>query len=187
MVTGIPSAASTHAMLEMIIGVMGIQEGAPNRRSGAIVRRPPPTRGLIVVDEAQHLTSAALDELRSLHDAAEIGLALVGNETVFARIDGGGRKAQFAQVFSRIGMRIARAKSTARDVDALLDAAGIAGAPERKLLRAIASKPGALRAVAKTLRVAHMLAAEEGAPIAESHLLAAWERLSDDGRPVEAL
>ena len=121
-VTGRPSRASVHSVLEAVCEVLGINEPSVSRRTGAIVKKLTGSGGLLIIDEAQHLTSAALDELRSVHDLAGIGLALVGNEDVYARLDGGGRKAQFAQLFSRVGMRIARARPLAGDVDALLDA-----------------------------------------------------------------
>jgi DNA transposition AAA+ family ATPase len=187
LLTGEPSCASSHAMLEYLCEIIGINENAPSRRSRAIVRRVTGSNGLIIVDEAQHLTSQALDQLRTLHDKGGIGLALVGNEEVYTRLDGGARKAQFAQLFSRVGMRIQRVRPLARDVDALLDAAAIAGAAERKLLRAVAAKPGALRGMAKTLRVAHMLAAQDGGTIAERHLTDAWARLSDNAQIAEAV
>lgn len=186
LITGIPSASSTHAVLEMICAGIGVTENAANRRNAAIVRRVRGSEGLLVIDEAQHLASQALDELRSIHDAAGIGLALVGNESVFAKIDGGGRKGQFAQVFSRVGMRVSRNRPLRDDVEAMLDAAGVRDGGARKLLRVIAGKPGALRGMSKTLRVAHMLATEEGAAINEQHLSAAWTRLSAEDRIGEA-
>ena len=177
-ITGEPSLASTHGTLELLCDALGIAEHSATRRSRAIAKRVSGSGGLIVVDEAQHLASAALDQLRTLHDKAGVGLALVGNEEVYARLDGGGRRAQFAQLFSRVGMRLTRARPTKGDIDALLEAAGVEGDADRKLLRAIAVKPGALRGMTKVLRVAHMLAAAEGVQVERAHLMRAWERLS---------
>src|ERR1035437_1267786 len=51
------------------------------------------TGGLLVIDEAQHLSVAALDQIRSIHDATDLGIALVGNQQVYARLTGGNRAA----------------------------------------------------------------------------------------------
>ena len=63
-------------------------------------------RGLLIVDEAQHLSLRALETLRALHDATGAGLALMGNAVVYARLTGGRRAAEFAQLFSRVGKRV---------------------------------------------------------------------------------
>ncbi len=178
LLTAEPACASAYAILEYLCDMLAVDEGAPNRRSRAVARRIGGTQGLVIVDEAQHLTTAALEQLRAVHDKGGIGLALVGNQEVFARLDGGGRKAQFAQLFSRVGMRLSRNRPLAADVDALLEAASIGGAPERKLLRAVAAKPGALRGMSKMLRVAQMLAASDGTEVEARHLKEAWERLA---------
>jgi len=185
-VTGRPSVSSTHAILETICYALGLREATVSRRNAAVVRRVMGTQGLLIVDEANHLTTPALDELRSIHDEARIGLALVGNEEIYGRLEGGGRRAEFAQLFSRVGMRMRRARPLAADVNALLDAAGVSGDAERRLMRAIAAKPGALRGAAKTLRIAQMLANADGVALNVAHIGTAWARLSDSAPVAEA-
>lgn len=180
MLTAAPSLASAHAMLEYACETVGVREGAPARRARALAARLKGTGGLVIVDEAQHLRTATFDELRSLHDRAEIGMAFVGNESIHMRMDGGGRRSEFAQVFSRVGMRVSRARPLARDVEAILDAAGVTGERERAFLKQVAAKPGALRGVMKCLRVATMLAACAGKEMPDAQqLAAAWSRLTD--------
>ena len=65
-------------------------------------------KALLVFDEAQHLTVASIEEIRHWHDETGIGIALFGNETVQQRLDGGTRAAAFAQIFSRISMKLVR-------------------------------------------------------------------------------
>ena len=48
--------------------------------SRAIASRIRDTEGLLIVDEAQNLGHAPLEELRALHDETECGLALLGND-----------------------------------------------------------------------------------------------------------
>ena len=177
--TAEPAGSSVHAMIEGICDAMGVRENAASRRSPEIVRRATGSGGLLIIDEAKHLGSAALDQLRTFHDKAQIGIAVSGNSEVFARIDGDGRRGLFAQFRSRVGMRISRANPLGADVEAILSAANVYGDPERRLLRVVANKPGALRGVAKTLRVAHILAAADGTDISEAHIKAAAERLTD--------
>jgi len=73
------------------------------KAENAIIARLHDTKGLLIVDEAQHLPVSGLDAVRSIHDATGCGLALLGNESVYARITGGARQAHFAQLFSRVG------------------------------------------------------------------------------------
>ena len=68
-----------------------------------IVQRLQGTKGLLIIDEAQHLSLLALESLRSIHDATACGLVLMGNESVYANLSGR-RSAEFAHLFSRVGM-----------------------------------------------------------------------------------
>ena len=101
-----------------------------------------------------------------------------GNLEVWSRIDGGGRKAEFAQLFSRVGMRVTVNRPSDKDIEIMLDALSIYADDQRKILKFIATKPGALRAMVKTLRVARMLAIGAGEGLAKEHISSAWSRLS---------
>ena len=185
LLTAEPAMASDFAVLERLCVLHGVREYSPAARSFALQQKMMGSNGLIVVDEAQHLRTGAIEQLRSLHDLAGVGLALVGNESVYARIDGGGRRAEFAQLFSRVGMRMRRPKPYRDDIEALLDAHDVTGDPERKLLKAVASKPGALRAMVKTIRVARMLAQVAGEEFTADHVRTAWQRVADTA-PIES-
>ncbi len=65
-----------YSILTRIAQTLGIRTtGAVHVIEANIVERVRETRGLLVIDEAQHLTHRALDAVRSIHDAAGIGLA----------------------------------------------------------------------------------------------------------------
>lgn len=177
--TAEPAVSSGFAVLERLCAMLGVRESSPAARSYALAQKMLGSSGLIIMDEAQHLKADAVEQVRSLHDVAGVGLALVGNEQVYARIDGGGRRAEFAQLFSRVGMRVRRPKPYREDIEALLDANDVTGDVERRLLRVIAGKPGALRGMVKTLRVARMLAQADEQPFGAAHVRAAWSRVSD--------
>lgn len=76
----------------------------------AIRKRLEGTNYVIVIDEAQHLKYAALEEIRTLTDDNPttgehgVGVALIGNTEVYSRMQGR-QQAQFAQLFSRIRMQ----------------------------------------------------------------------------------
>lgn len=137
--------------------------------------------GLLIIDEAQHLSVEALEGIRSLHDISGVGVALVGNEIVYARLTGGTRALNFAQLFSRIGKRLHLSKSLTADVAAVAESFGVTGKPELECLTAIASKPGALRGMVKTMRLASMLAMGTGKGIETEHIRAAWNDISCGG------
>jgi DNA transposition AAA+ family ATPase len=108
-VTCQPCISTPRAILQRIMDEFcGSDRVAGYRVAGAIVKRMQGTGGLLIVDEAQHLSSAALDQLRTIYDLAGIGIALVGNPTIYSRLEGDGRRAQFAQLYSRVGMRLDR-------------------------------------------------------------------------------
>jgi len=173
-----PSAAGVVTSLERIAHAMGLRDmpqgGA--RIEAAIIDRLRGTAGLLVVDEAQHLSKLALESVRSLHDATGVGLTLLGNDQVYAQLTGGARQAHFAQLFSRVGNRMRLGGPTDADVTILAEAWCIeAGA--KPICRKIAGQPGALRGLTKALRMAAMAAAGEGNTLAKEHIKFAWESL----------
>jgi hypothetical protein len=177
--TGEPSFSSAHAMLEELCEVVGVTERSAGRRSRSIISRVRGTSGLLVVDEAQHLSVQAIEQLRAIHDKGRIGLALVGNAGVYARLHGDARGNLTAQLSSRVGLRLHRKAARREDVDAILDAWEVTGEAPRSLLRAVAARPGALRGMVKTLRLARTIASGLGAELAATHVESAWKRLSD--------
>lgn len=175
-----PASASVVTALEEIaeaVGTAGAQGGGAQRLHKAVCRRVADTAGLLVIDEAQHLSTAALDQIRSIHDATGVGIALVGNEQVYARMTGGNRVAFLDRLFSRIGKKVRLTRATAEDIDALIGAWGVQDAKCRATLVDIASKPGALRGLTKVLRLAAMQATAESRAICCADVKAAWREL----------
>jgi len=178
-----PAHGGVSSALEEIAEAIGLR-GIPGRAARLqreLVNRLNNTGGLLIVDEAQHLNMRSLEAIRAIHDATGVGLVLCGNEAVFARLTGGSREATFAQLFSRLGKRLRLTKAAPGDVDAMADAFGVMGSAERRFLAGIASKPGALRGVVKTLRLASVFAAGKGESLTVDHLNAAWHDLAGEG------
>lgn len=129
-----------------------------------ITRRIRGTHGLIIIDEAHHLSLSALDAIRALHDSTGIGVALVGSIELSAKLS------RMPQLHSRIGLQIIRSRALVADVAALLDAWGIAGKSERNYLARIARDDGALRSVTKVLRLASATARGAGESLRMQHI-----------------
>lgn len=171
-----PSISSVSACFERVALAVGIHHVSSRAVSAenAIVSRVQGSRGLIVIDEAQHLTVLCLDALRGLYDASGIGLVFMGNERVYAQLTGGSRKAHFAQLFSRIGRQLRLTAPANGDIDVLLDAWGIREKKARALCREIGVKAGALRGLAKVLRQAGLMVGDNDTTIHAEHIEAAW-------------
>lgn len=181
-VTMRPDTSGVAACLEEISEAMGVRtSGRANRLSRDICRRLEDTNGLLIIDEAQHLTVPAIESIRSIHDATGVGLVLSGNESVYARLTGGTRAATFAQLFSRIGKRLRLTKTTKQDVAAIAALYGITGDRELSTLTGISQKPGALRGVVKTIRLACMYATGTGEAVRLDHIADAWRSLGGEG------
>lgn len=179
-VTAEPCTSSPNNMLVAIAAEMGIVEGAANRLSRAICGKLRGAEALLVIDDAQHLTSSALDQLRTLHDLSGCGIAVSGNESIFSRLQGGtAQSAQFAQLFSRVGRRVVQPKARTKDACILIAAWGIdPTSQEAALLKKIAAKPGALRIMTKVIRMASMLAVGADTPLSTRFIRQAWDQLS---------
>ncbi|MBJ6800206.1 AAA family ATPase [Geomonas propionica] len=177
-VTMRPDTATFAAALEEIGDVMGVRSNWPNRLAREICKKIKGTGGLLIIDEAQFASVAAIEAIRSIHDATGVGVVLCGNESVYTRLTGGARAANFAQLFSRVGKRLRLTKASSQDVTAIAGRYGITGQKELAILKGISEKPGALRGLVKTLRLASLLAGS-GASTQE-HIAAAWRDLGGE-------
>ncbi len=182
-ITASPSVIGPRALLDEFARAMEIRERlALHKLHHAIVQKLRGTNALLIVDEAQHLQPQALDELRGLHDQPGVGVVLLGNEVVLGKIDGGMRKPEYAQLYSRVGRRLTRKAVRAGDAEALLNAAEIDADDVRNMLTAIARRPGALRGMVKTLRLAQIVAAKEKVPLNLRHVELADKSLGGERR-----
>lgn len=58
----------------------------------------------IIIDEAQHLNRKTLEIVRSINDETDTSIVMIGNESIYNKMVGK-QQAEFAQLFSRLGMR----------------------------------------------------------------------------------
>jgi DNA transposition AAA+ family ATPase len=181
-----PHSRGVWALLDVLADSLRVgshQGQAPHRVAGEIIAHLKQRPGtLLIIDEAQHLEDAALEEVRCIHDQTGCGLALVGSIQLFGRLAGGGRTDKMAQIRSRVSQRLSLKSVLAGDVEKILDAWQVKGSAERKFLAEIAKKPGALRAMTKTLSLALAAAAGDGRKAASlQDLRESWEMIGAIG------
>lgn len=179
-----PSTAGLAPMQYQVLEALGAdadqRKGSPVALSARIKTLLANTGGLLIVDEAQHLSEKSLEEIRSWHDdpKVRIGIALVGNEDVLTRLTLGSRKDAFARLASRIAQRMIFRGPQDSDAAALAEAWGVAASDQVAFIVTIARQPGGLRTCTMMLETAHMLASSENSPLQLSHLQDAWSHLS---------
>lgn len=180
-VTGEPTMNSHHNLLAAMAHELGVLERRSNCLSRAIVAKLRGSGGLVVIDEAQHLSGSALDQLRTtVLDLARCGVAVSGNETVLTRLQGGdARTSALAQLHSRVGMRKTQTGARPADIAMLIERWGVVDEKAARMLTTIARKPGALRVMTKAIRLAAFVAGSaNAADIAPVHVERAWAQLS---------
>ncbi len=172
-----PAKSSTHHLLSELANVLGLPGKTPLALSDAIVRRLKDKDALLIVDEAQHLKSEAIDQLRTVHDKAKCGVVLAGNESIVSKLGDPDRTPQLAQLYSRFGLRLNLARPSNADVDALLKAWAVESKDEQAFMRLVAAKPGGLRALTKTMTAAGAMAGGNNEQRELAHLKDAWGRV----------
>ena len=177
-ITATPATAGVVPALEAVAEAVDIHvaNGAA-RLHRAVVKRLAGTFGLLAIDEAQNLSTQALDQMRSIHDATGCGLALLGNEKVYSSMTGGNRAAYLDRLYSRVGKKLRLTKVGNDDVDAIIDAWDVELKGCRRLLRSIAASKGGLRNLTKVMRLSHMYAAGDQREVSCSDVAAAWKRI----------
>lgn len=103
-ITIIPTYASLTGVNELLSDVLGVRERTDRKITRDIISKLKDSGRVIIVDEAQHLTTRAIEHLRSISDMSGVGVCFVGNEQIYAKLLGS-RKADYAQLFSRIAMK----------------------------------------------------------------------------------
>lgn len=155
---------------------IGISLGLRSHSGGAakmrrdISERIRDTGGLLILDEAQHLGTDALETARRIFDGTGTGLVYAGDDKLWEKVGA------FPQLSSRIGRRVTITRTDPDDIRALTAALGVEGKEEREFLGKIARTHSGLRSIAKTVRLATIYAAGAGEGLAIDHLRTAWSK-----------
>lgn len=176
-VTFTPAHNTLRACLAAIANCVGVQvKPQTNYTFDVICASLVKRKGLLIIDEAQHLSAQVLDMIRAIHDRTGCGIVFSGNELVYTNMTSGDRAAYLDRLSSRVGMRVLLKRSTQADVRSLAASWGIDDDAVMKVLNDIGTKPGGLRGVTKVLKLAHMFANNE--PIAARHVRKAFNQLN---------
>ena len=128
---------------------------------------------LIIIDEAQHLSIRALENLRAINDSTETGIVLCGNPTVYDRMHGRGQ-AHFAQLYSRIGIRRHIIEPDLEDITKIFLNYGL-DKESLLYLHKLALQRGGIRNCVKVLNIALQLRDDEKEPLTIDHLQSACQ------------
>ncbi|ANF73135.1 DNA transposition protein [[Haemophilus] ducreyi] len=183
MITISPSRASLNAFLYELALELGIKD-APRRKdrlSRLILDNLKDTEGLVIVDESDHLTYDSIEELRYLQEKAEVGFALIGNDKVYTKMQGGANQAhEYARLWNRIGKKCQIKASKKGDIKAVAQAWGL-DVQDKDLMTVlydIGGKAGGLHALTQYLRLAGMTAKGQGTGITLDLILTAQAEMT---------
>ncbi|MES2753132.1 MAG: AAA family ATPase [Pseudomonadota bacterium] len=159
------STRSPNAMISRVLRAVGAPKttGWGAQLSDYVAEQVRGKNGLLIIDEANHLTLQSLEEIRAWHDETGVGICLLGNEELLLRIRGGARRDAFGRLNSRIAESHIQNVSVPDDVDAFCDAWGLTAPAMRNMLMKIAQSPGSggLRECRQIVERASMLAADD--------------------------
>lgn len=177
-VTLSPSSRSPYMMMVAIAQVLGLSTASPIQIEADIIAalKRDGFNALLIIDEAQNLSEDCINQLRSFRDLAGCGLVLLGNDeatTPYATRD---VKHASPQVSRRVGDRLSVMKSYDDDIQLFMDAWGIEDPEVRAVGAAIARKPGAIGALAETIKAGSMIARGMDRGLTDGDLRAAYQR-----------
>lgn len=181
-ITASPARATLSTILYELALELGIND-APRRKdrlSRMITKKLKGTQGLVIIDESDHLPYDALEEMRIIQEEAEVGFALIGNDKVYTRLQGGVNQAhEYARLWSRIGNHCGIKACTKGDIKAIAQAWNLSTQDKELMtvLYDIGGKAGGLRALTQYLRLAGMTAKGQGSVITLDLILAAQAQM----------
>ena len=176
-----PSTSGVNTMQIVVLASLGEKNavGTPQKLSSRICELLEALGNpLLIIDEAQHLSEKSIEEIRSWHDETGCGIALLGNVGVLQRLEGGNRASAYAQLYSRVSLKVVRPLPLLADIDALAEAWEVFDEPFVAYLRKIGMLPGGLRGLTMALELGSMIAAAESQTIQIGHVQDAWAQLS---------
>ena len=177
-----PAITTPAATLSRIARALDAAEGVTTARQleDLVVDQLRDRDALLVVDEAHHLSTALLDQVRRVYDLAECGLVLAGNDPLRARLKAAGRA---GQLLSRVGLSRRLKAATEGDVLELAETLlqREPGGEGRQAILAAARNLGQLRAVRKLVSLAGIFARADGrGSVSDEDLVLAAEKMGRD-------
>ena len=165
---------STKGVCEKILSCIGKeQRGVDRILVNTIIEYLNDNPKLIIIDEAQHLSIRALENLRAINDTTETGIVLCGNPTVYDRMHGRGQ-AHFAQLYSRIGIRRHVIEPSLEDIILIFERHNL-DKESLLFLHQLALQRGGIRNCVKVLNIALQMRESKEEPLSIDHLKSAYK------------
>ncbi|MDI3547916.1 MAG: hypothetical protein PWR10_1568 [Halanaerobiales bacterium] len=177
-----PATKAPIALLDEMLEVLNKQEaGTMAAKQRAVIKALKDSGKMFIIDEAQHLTPSSLHTLQAIHDATKTPIILAGNPLVLDQM-GHGRIAEFAQLFSRIGIhRRITGKKSKNDVRMIVEQN--VTDPDQEVINFLYEKangPGGFRYMVKHLILAMTFAYKKNAQVTIDYLYAAERMLEGE-------
>lgn len=175
-----PSTAGLNPMQGKVLAAMGEDNaaGTPQKLTIRILEKCSQlVNPLLIIDEAQELTTKSIEEIRGWNDEIGLGIVLLGDERLHAIIQNGTGKAALPQLRRRM-LPFVRTEPYKEDVEAQLNAWDIRSDVIRTELFGIAKRPGGLGNVTQTLELAWMIAIGEGRPLELGDVKDGWAQVT---------
>ena len=168
---------STYSILSTIAHGIGMSTTYRPSDLGANIEYAMSGGGLLICDEAQHLTADGFEIVRGLFDSVNddgprLGVALVGHVDLMEKAS------KLPQLLGRITSPLRIGAIGSADVDKLLDLCGVKDTKIRAFLRGHAGQSTGFRRIVNSLRDGVNYAAGEGIALTEAHVRQAWADLA---------
>ncbi|MFZ4217572.1 AAA family ATPase [Enterobacter ludwigii] len=143
---------TARVLLEELCNRLGVSKrGNIHDLSDSCVQALRDSGRLLLIDEAELLPYRALEVLRRLHDKAGIGIVLAGMPRLLVNLRG--KRGEFAQLYSRVGLSLPLGDALSRDDFDLIAVSMMPEAADAKISDALfTSARGNARRLGKLLR-----------------------------------
>ncbi len=185
LITARPSICTINEILYEMALELGISD-AP-KRAGKLSRmlktKLTGTKGLMIIDEADHLPLKVLEEIRILQEDSNVGFMLIGNDKVYTQMQGGfNQQHQFARLWSRNAKKQSVQGNSKKDIQAVAEAWNLDTADKKLMnsLYSIGQGAGSLRALTNYLQLASITAKARNEPISLELILSARKQMQGE-------
>lgn len=137
--------------------------GSLNDIKEGILEKLTQSARMIIVDEAEQLSTKSLEILRRLHDKAGIGLVLVGMPRLLSNLLG--KRGELAQLYSRIGLQLPLPDKVANNELMQIARVTLPSLPENALKEMVLMVNGSPRRLWKAMKLVHGMSQSHNEPI----------------------
>lgn len=129
--------------------------GSLNDINEAVLEKLSDSGRLIIVDEAENLSTKSLEILRRLHDHAQVGLVLVGMPKLLVNLMG--KRGELAQLYQRVGLHLPLPEKVANNELAQIARVTLPSLPDDALKEMVLMVNGSPRRLWKAMKLIHSM------------------------------